>query len=191
MVDDAFSKKQAGKIFLQVESKGEAWYINPLDNKRYFLGNAADAFSLMRQLGLGISNSNLEKIEKKSNDTASSNNKSTTVTASSTKASTVKNNTDKPSGEGAKQGTSTPKFDIGKQGTSTPPRMEMATSTKNILLSACQNLASGNECSFVVDNNTATGTCLLMDEDLLCLSHREERREGAPGTGTSTPPLKN
>lgn len=44
-----------GRILLQVESKGEAWYVNPLDSKRYYLGLPADAFSLMRSLGLGAS----------------------------------------------------------------------------------------------------------------------------------------
>ena len=32
--DINFQKKHAGKIFLQVQSKGEAWYINPIDLKR-------------------------------------------------------------------------------------------------------------------------------------------------------------
>lgn len=60
--DDSFSKNQAGKIFLQVEKNGEAWYVNGEDNKRYFLGRPADAFSIMRNLGLGISNSDLSQI---------------------------------------------------------------------------------------------------------------------------------
>ena len=45
-----------GKILLQVESNGEAWYINPDNSNRYYLGRPADAFSVMRELGLGISN---------------------------------------------------------------------------------------------------------------------------------------
>ncbi|NCB20693.1 MAG: hypothetical protein EOM88_02100 [Clostridia bacterium] len=60
--DQNFSKAQAGKIFLQVEKNGEAWYVNPVNNKRYFLGRPADAFSIMRRLGLGITNANLAKI---------------------------------------------------------------------------------------------------------------------------------
>lgn len=57
--DLSLSQKSSGKIFLQVEANGEAWYINPLDLKRYFLGRPADAFEIMRTLGLGISNDNL------------------------------------------------------------------------------------------------------------------------------------
>lgn len=45
----------SGRILLQVESRGEAWYVNPNDYKRYFLGKPDDAFSLMRTLSLGIS----------------------------------------------------------------------------------------------------------------------------------------
>lgn len=53
---DNFGEKLAGKIFLQVESHGEAWYINPTNLKRYYLGRPDDAFALMRELGLGVSN---------------------------------------------------------------------------------------------------------------------------------------
>ncbi len=60
--DLAFTKKNAGKIFLQVEEQGEAWYINPLDLKRYYLGRPSDAFEIMRTLGLGISNLDLKNL---------------------------------------------------------------------------------------------------------------------------------
>ncbi len=52
-----------GRILLQVEDKGQAWYIDPETEKRAFLGRPADAFRIMRELGLGISNDNLAKIE--------------------------------------------------------------------------------------------------------------------------------
>ena len=60
--DKSFAGRQSGKIFLQVESSGEAWYVNPGDNKRYFLGRPADAFQVMRNLGLGISNENFDNL---------------------------------------------------------------------------------------------------------------------------------
>lgn len=47
--------KQSGKIFLAVEKNGEAWYVNPVNLKRYYLGRPDDAFSIMRSLGLGVS----------------------------------------------------------------------------------------------------------------------------------------
>ncbi|PLX28038.1 hypothetical protein C0583_02290 [Candidatus Parcubacteria bacterium] len=60
----SLGEKLSGKILLNVEKDGEAWYINPSDNKRYFLGRPADAFFLMRELGLGISNYNIQKLAK-------------------------------------------------------------------------------------------------------------------------------
>jgi len=51
-----------GKILLQVESKGEAWYINPQDGKRYYMKDGNSAYQIMRFLSLGITNANLEQI---------------------------------------------------------------------------------------------------------------------------------
>ncbi|MFH1112157.1 MAG: right-handed parallel beta-helix repeat-containing protein [Patescibacteria group bacterium] len=63
LIDKNFVSKQRGKIFLQVQSRGEAWYVNPMDGQRYFLGRAEDAFAVMRKLGLGISNADIAKVE--------------------------------------------------------------------------------------------------------------------------------
>ena len=49
-----------GRILLQVESNGEAWYINPNNEKRYYLGRPANAFQVMRELGLGISDNDFD-----------------------------------------------------------------------------------------------------------------------------------
>jgi len=57
------AKAQKGKILLQVEANGEAWYVNPADEMRYYMGRPADAFNLMRQLGVGITTANLKKIK--------------------------------------------------------------------------------------------------------------------------------
>lgn len=52
----------SGKILLRVEEKGEAYYVNPVNRKLYYLGRPADAFNVMRGLGLGITNNNLNRI---------------------------------------------------------------------------------------------------------------------------------
>jgi len=52
----------AGRIILRVEAHGEAYYINPVDLRMYYLGRPADAFRIMTDLGLGITNDNLAKI---------------------------------------------------------------------------------------------------------------------------------
>ena len=38
-----------GKILLQVESNGEAFYLNPADNKRYYMGRPMDAYLLIKK----------------------------------------------------------------------------------------------------------------------------------------------
>ncbi len=57
------SARLSGRILLQVEAHGEAWYVNPANNTRWFMGRPADAFAVMRELGLGISNADFAKFE--------------------------------------------------------------------------------------------------------------------------------
>ncbi len=46
-LDPDFSAKQKGKILLQVQSKGEAWYVSLVDGKKYFLGIPGDGIKAM------------------------------------------------------------------------------------------------------------------------------------------------
>lgn len=55
-------KNLSGSIFLRVEANGEAYYVNPLDLRIHYLGRPSDAFNVMRNLGLGISNNNFDKL---------------------------------------------------------------------------------------------------------------------------------
>lgn len=54
------AERLAGRILLQVEAHGEAWYVDPVSKQRYFLGHAEDAYALMRAKGLGIRHATLE-----------------------------------------------------------------------------------------------------------------------------------
>ena len=56
------AQKLAGRILLQVESKGEAWYVDPVSLKRIYMADGASAYVLLRDKGLGITNANLAKI---------------------------------------------------------------------------------------------------------------------------------
>ncbi|MDD5071912.1 MAG: trypsin-like peptidase domain-containing protein [Patescibacteria group bacterium] len=58
-IDNALSQRVSGNILLQVEKNGEGWYVFPDDKKKYYLGRPADAFTIMRNLGLGIKHSEL------------------------------------------------------------------------------------------------------------------------------------
>lgn len=57
------ANKVKGKILLQVQQHGEAWYVDPVKCRRIYLKNGEAAYTLMRFLGLGITDVNLEKIK--------------------------------------------------------------------------------------------------------------------------------
>jgi hypothetical protein len=59
--ENGLSARLKGRILLQVEKNGEAWYVNPVDGERYYLGRPDDAFKIMRELGLGISELDFSK----------------------------------------------------------------------------------------------------------------------------------
>ncbi len=60
--DDSMVSRLQGRILLQVESGGQAWYINPMDGKRYYMKDGQAAYDIMRFLSLGITNTDLRKI---------------------------------------------------------------------------------------------------------------------------------
>lgn len=55
------SQRVAGKLLLQVEQKGQIWYVDNQDNSRYKI-TLANALSMFRKLSLGISDADLDKI---------------------------------------------------------------------------------------------------------------------------------
>jgi len=61
-IDLNFAAGLAGRILLQVEQNGQAWYVNPEDNKRYYMKDGAAAYEIMRFLSLGITDINLQQI---------------------------------------------------------------------------------------------------------------------------------
>jgi len=61
-IDKKLISNLSGRILLQTENNGEAWYLNPIDSKRYYLGRPEEAFAIMQQLSLGITNLDLNQI---------------------------------------------------------------------------------------------------------------------------------
>jgi len=51
-----------GKILLQVEQRGEAWYVDPDTCRRIYMANGDSAYTIMRFLSLGISDKDLATI---------------------------------------------------------------------------------------------------------------------------------
>lgn len=62
-IDTKLVKRLTGQILLQVEHSGEAWYVNPKDEKKYYMANGDKAYDIMRNFGIGITNKDLEKIK--------------------------------------------------------------------------------------------------------------------------------
>lgn len=62
-IDQNLVKRLSGQIVLQVESHGEAYYINPKDGKGYYMADGSAAYDIMRNLGIGITNKDLDKIK--------------------------------------------------------------------------------------------------------------------------------
>lgn len=60
----ALVNRLKGYILLQVESHGEAWYLDPIGERRHYMRNGYAAFTIMRNFGLGITNANLDKLKK-------------------------------------------------------------------------------------------------------------------------------
>ena len=58
----SLTSRVVGHILLQVENHGEAWYVNPSDNKRYYMKDGPTAYEMMRTLSLGINNANFDKL---------------------------------------------------------------------------------------------------------------------------------
>jgi predicted TIM-barrel fold metal-dependent hydrolase len=65
--DSALATRLQGRILLQVESHGEAWYIRAKDLKRYYMKDGAAAYSIMRFFSLGITDADLAKIPQVAN----------------------------------------------------------------------------------------------------------------------------
>jgi exopolysaccharide biosynthesis protein len=58
----ALADTLSGRILLDVEGKGEAWYVDPIGKERFFLGRPTDAFNLMRTMALGVSEKDFQRI---------------------------------------------------------------------------------------------------------------------------------
>ena len=62
-VDGSLLDRTRGYVLLQVEDNGEAWYVHPVDDYRYYMKDGPTAYEMMRAFGLGITNSDLAKVQ--------------------------------------------------------------------------------------------------------------------------------
>jgi hypothetical protein len=59
---NAIANRLKGKILLQVQQNGEAYYVYPNNCRMIYMKDGNAAYQIMRYLGLGITNGDLEKI---------------------------------------------------------------------------------------------------------------------------------
>jgi len=62
--DNALVNRLLGRILLQAQEHGEAWYLDPVTKKRYYMKDGAIAYQMLRSFGMGITNSDLQKLQK-------------------------------------------------------------------------------------------------------------------------------
>lgn len=60
--EDNDSSFLAGQMLLDSKSLGDLWYVYPGDFHRYYVGTAEDAYKVLKNLSLGISNADFEKM---------------------------------------------------------------------------------------------------------------------------------
>ncbi len=58
--NEAMYNRTKGRILIKPEDKGKAYYVNPTNGRMRSLGRPADAFAVMREEGLGISNADFD-----------------------------------------------------------------------------------------------------------------------------------
>lgn len=62
VTDTNLTTRLKGYILLQVQQNGEAWFVDPVTLKRYYLKDGPIAYEMMRAFGLGITNADLNKV---------------------------------------------------------------------------------------------------------------------------------
>jgi uncharacterized protein YkwD len=58
----SLTQRLSGRILLQVQSHGEAWYVDPITKTRFYLGTPEAAFQVLRARALGIKHADLLRL---------------------------------------------------------------------------------------------------------------------------------
>jgi hypothetical protein len=63
-INQAYAARLWGRVLIQAQSNGEAWYVNPADGRRYFMGTQEDLYDIYKHLAVGISNQDFNRLIK-------------------------------------------------------------------------------------------------------------------------------
>lgn len=61
-VDPVVTKRLAGKVILQTEAKGEAWFVDAKTGNKFYMQDGNSAYEMLKTFGLGVGASDLDKI---------------------------------------------------------------------------------------------------------------------------------
>lgn len=62
---NSLANRLKGRILLQIQQHGEAYYVYPKNCRMIYMKDGAAAYEIMRYLGLGITNADLDRVEVK------------------------------------------------------------------------------------------------------------------------------
>ena len=61
-VNKTLTKSVGGKVLLQVENNGEAWFVDTKSGSKFYMKDGQTAYEMLKAFGLGITTADLEKI---------------------------------------------------------------------------------------------------------------------------------
>ena len=54
-INEKLAERLSGKLLLQAQLRGQLWYVNPVDSKRYYLGKENEAFRFVQRVLISTS----------------------------------------------------------------------------------------------------------------------------------------
>jgi len=57
-----FYNRLRGRIIIHAEDDGKAYYVHPVNRLLYYLGLPDNAFEIVKEQGIGVSNKNFDKL---------------------------------------------------------------------------------------------------------------------------------
>jgi len=63
IINDKLAERLSGKLLLQTQLRGQLWYVNPADHKRYYLGKENEAFRFIQRIAISTSSEQMVDYE--------------------------------------------------------------------------------------------------------------------------------
>jgi hypothetical protein len=63
VINEKMAERLSGKLLLQTQLRGQLWYLNPVDQKRYYLGKENEAFRFIQRVVVSTSSEQMVEYE--------------------------------------------------------------------------------------------------------------------------------